>query len=86
MNEYEIKDEYWCYGCGLVYNGSFVCQICGSITYGIITFDLSKDPNRDLLMDLYHKGTLYVHREDGKLALRDRSIGKVEARLNPSNQ
>lgn len=76
MSKYAIKD-YWCYGCGLVYNSSFVCPVCGSISYGIITFDLTKDPNRDLLVSLYIKGSLYVHRENGKLALRDRSIGNV---------
>jgi len=76
MDKYTIKD-YWCYGCGLVDNTSFVCPICGSISYGLITLDLTKEPNKDLLMDLYRRGTLYVHRENGKLALRDRSIGKV---------
>ena len=74
--EYKIKD-YWCYGCGLVCNSSFACPVCGSITYGIITLDLAKDPNKDLLVDLYNKGSLYVHRENGKLALRDKSVGNV---------
>ncbi len=77
MSKYTIKD-YWCYGCGLVCNTSFVCPICGSNVYGLITLDLSKNPKRDLLMTLYNQGTLYVHRENGKLALRDRSVGKVE--------
>lgn len=72
-----IKD-YWCFGCGLVSNASFVCPVCGSIDYGIIELDLSKDPNKELLMALHQNNSLYVHRENGKLALRDRSIGKVE--------
>lgn len=75
-DEYKIKD-YWCYGCGLIANTEFACPTCGSITYGVIDLDLSKEPNRDLLMNLYNRGSLFVHREDEKLALRDRSVGAV---------
>ena len=77
MDKYAIKD-YWCYGCGLVFNTSFVCPICGSIDYGVIDLDLSNEPKRDFLINLYLQGTLFVHRENGKLALREGSIGKVE--------
>lgn len=76
MGNYIIKD-YWCYGCGLVSNTSFVCPLCSSINYGVITLDLSEDPNRDLVMDTYKNGSLFVHRENGKLALRNESIGEV---------
>jgi len=80
MSEGYLIEDYWCFGCGLVANSKFVCPICSSINYGTIKLDLSKNLQRDLLMELYNKGSLYVHREDGKFALRDRSVGKVSTK------
>ena len=85
MDKYKIKD-YWCFGCGLVCNTSFVCPICGTNDYGVIDLDLSKEPKRDLLMNLYQQGTLFVHRENGKLALRDKSVGRVLDKLKVKNE
>jgi len=76
MNKDTIQD-YWCYGCGLVANTAFACPLCGSIDYRTITLNIADNPKKDLIRTLYEHGSLFVHRHDGRLEIRDRSIGPV---------
>ena len=82
QGEYIIID-YWCQGCGLVGNTSLYCPVCGACWLDnprTVTLDLTNEPLREHLVALYQDFSLFVHRQQGKLALRDHSVSPVESR------